>query len=99
MIEFIVRPFDVRIAAVIEERVEWVDRDVSVSIDGVLAGIVTDPSSQCLQDPGVKFVISENVNAQASEHFEGPNDIRLQIERLVLLSVIHCRQLFHDWSV
>jgi hypothetical protein len=81
---------------VIEEGVERVDRDVSMSIDSVLAGIVAGSSSQCLKDLGVKVVIGENVNAQAIKHSERPNDIFFKIERLVLVPIIHCRQLFHE---
>jgi hypothetical protein len=96
---FVVLPFDIWFAAVVEEGVERVDGNMRMSVDRVLAGIVPYSSSQCLQDPGIKVVISENIDAEASEHFKGSNDVCLTVERLMLITVIHCCQMVHEWRV
>lgn len=94
---FVVLPFDVWFAAVVEEGVERVDGNMRMSVNGVLAGVVPYSSSQCLQDPSIKVVTSENIDAEAGEHFKGSNNVCLTVERLMLITVIHCCQLVHKW--
>ena len=94
---FVVLPFDVWFAAVVEEGVERVDGNMRMSVNGVFAGVVPYSSSQCLQDPSIKVVISENIDAETGEHFKCSDNVCLAVERLMLITVIHCCQLVHKW--
>lgn len=84
----VVLPRDVRVAAVVEERVERVDGDAVLRVarrdgDGVFSAVVEDACADRLQDPGVEGEVGEGVDAEEFQDGDGRDDVRGQGERAV----------------